>query len=77
MEPLDANAISSPLQGIRIIEVGDHRGEFCGRLLANMGADVIKVEPPEGSSGRRIGPYYEDVPETDADGPGFEVTRLS
>ena len=66
MEPLDATTIGSPLQGTRIIEVGGHRGEFCARLLANMGAEVIKVEPPEGSSGRRIGPYYEDVPETES-----------
>ena len=52
-----------PLDGIRVLEVADHRGEFCGRLLANLGAEVIKVEPPGGSPSRRIGPFFQDVPD--------------
>ena len=47
---------------IRILEVGDEKGEFCGRLLSNDGADVIKIEPAEGSPSRRIGPFYQDKP---------------
>src|SRR5262249_19026256 len=35
--------------------------EYCGLMLAGLGADVIKVEPPGGSPTRRIGPFYQDV----------------
>ena len=37
------------LEGVRVVELADRRGEFCGKLLAHMGADVIKVEPPGGA----------------------------
>ena len=50
------------LGDITILELADQRGEFCGRLLAGMGARVIKVEPPEGSPTRDIGPFYQDDP---------------
>jgi crotonobetainyl-CoA:carnitine CoA-transferase CaiB-like acyl-CoA transferase len=50
------------LRGVRIIELADRLGEFCGRLLAGLGADVIKVEPPGGAPSRRIGPFYEGRP---------------
>ncbi len=44
--------------GLRVIELADQpSGEIVGKLLADEGADVIKVEPPEGSPGRRIGPF--------------------
>src|SRR5262245_22279289 len=52
----------SPLAGVRVIELTHRWGEFCGRLLAGLGADVIKVEPPDGAPSRRIGPFFEDVP---------------
>ncbi len=45
---------------VRVLEIGGESGDFCGMLLAGEGAEVIKIEPPEGSPGRRIGPYYED-----------------
>jgi crotonobetainyl-CoA:carnitine CoA-transferase CaiB-like acyl-CoA transferase len=50
---------------VRVLEIGDERGEFCGMLMAGQGADVIKIEPPEGSPSRRIGPFYEDIPGPD------------
>ncbi len=38
-----------PLEGVRVLELGSTiAGPFCGRLLAEFGASVIKVEPPEG-----------------------------
>jgi len=40
----------------------DDRGIFCGRVLGDLGADVIKVEPPTGDPARRIGPFYHDDP---------------
>jgi len=46
---------------IRVIELADEQAEYCGKLLAGAGADVIKVEPPEGSPTRRIGPFVDGV----------------
>jgi len=46
-----------PLEGIRVLEFGNFlAGPFCGMLLADMGADVIKVEPPRGDMGRAMPP---------------------
>ncbi len=50
-----------PLDGVRVVELADWRGEFLGRLLANLGADVIKVEPPGGAPSRRLGPFQNDT----------------
>ncbi len=60
MQPPDA--MPAALEGIRVVELCDERGEFLGRLLANLGAEVIKVEPPGGASSRDIGPFYQDQP---------------
>src|SRR6476620_3148460 len=49
-----------PLAGIRVVEYADEQAEYCGLALAGLGAEVIKVEPPGGSSTRRIGPFYQD-----------------
>jgi len=57
--------VSGPLTGLRVIEICDELGQFAGKLLADMGADVIKVEPPEGSNARRIGPFAKDIPGPD------------
>jgi crotonobetainyl-CoA:carnitine CoA-transferase CaiB-like acyl-CoA transferase len=50
------------LAGLRVIEVADERAEYTGLLLAGLGAEVIKIEPPEGNATRRIGPFLEDRP---------------
>jgi len=50
------------LSGLRVIEFADELAEYVGLLLAGMGAEVIKIEPPEGSSTRLIGPFYKDTP---------------
>lgn len=47
----------APLEGIRVVDTTNGRGELCGRLLADLGADVVLVEPPEGSALRRTGPF--------------------
>jgi benzylsuccinate CoA-transferase BbsE subunit len=51
---------SGALAGYRVVELAGPLGEWCGRLLANMGADVIKVEPPGGGITRTWGPFAED-----------------
>lgn len=49
------------LDGIRVVETTDERGDCCGLLLAGLGAEVIKLEPPGGAPGRRIGPFHGDA----------------
>ena len=46
-----------PLTGYRVLDLAGPLGVYCGKLMADMGADVIKVEPPGGDSMRRIGPF--------------------
>ena len=53
---------SGALGNLRVLELSDVIGEWCGKLMADMGADVIKVEPPGGVEERKIGPFYKDVP---------------
>jgi benzylsuccinate CoA-transferase BbsE subunit len=53
------------LSGLRVLDLSDHRAHLCGRLLADMGADVIKIEPPGGDAARRIGPFVDDTPHPD------------
>jgi benzylsuccinate CoA-transferase BbsE subunit len=53
------------LSGLRVLDLTDYRAQLCGRLLADMGADVIKVEPPGGDSARRIGPFVDNSPHPD------------
>lgn len=58
----DANQVG-PLAGLRIVEIGGENGQWAGKLLADMGADVIKVEPPAGDAARRVGPFAGDIPD--------------
>jgi crotonobetainyl-CoA:carnitine CoA-transferase CaiB-like acyl-CoA transferase len=62
-----ARAMAEPgaLNGLRVLDLTDYRAQLCGRLLADMGADVIKIEPPGGDPARRIGPFVDDVPHPD------------
>ncbi len=49
-----------PLDGIRVLEYAQYvAGPFAGMLLADLGADVIKVEPPAGDAWRRYEPFAE------------------
>ncbi len=48
------------LSPYRVLDLTDERGLLCGKILADLGADVIQVEPPTGNSARRLGPFYQD-----------------
>jgi crotonobetainyl-CoA:carnitine CoA-transferase CaiB-like acyl-CoA transferase len=56
------NAGPGMLAGIRVIELADERAEYTGLLLAGLGAEVVKIEPPDGSPTRQIGPFLDDRP---------------
>ena len=57
------------LAEIRVIETAQHvAGPYCGKLLADHGADVVKVEPPGGDSARGRGPFPGDAPDADRSG---------
>jgi crotonobetainyl-CoA:carnitine CoA-transferase CaiB-like acyl-CoA transferase len=60
----------SALDGIRVIELAQGvAGPYCGKLLADAGAEVIKVEPPEtGDSSRDVGPFPGDMPDGEKSG---------
>ncbi|MFO1024713.1 MAG: CoA transferase [Acetobacteraceae bacterium] len=51
-----------PLAGLRVLELADEKGHFCGKLLGDLGADVVKIEPPGGEPCRHVGPFVDDVP---------------
>ena len=51
------------LSGVRVVEIGDVQGEYCGLTLAGLGAEVVRIEPPEGASTRRLGPFAGDEPD--------------
>ncbi|MEQ8860724.1 MAG: CoA transferase [Pseudomonadales bacterium] len=51
-----------PLQGIRILELCDESAVFGGRILADLGAEVILVEAPGGSRARRRAPFLDAAP---------------
>ena len=51
----------TPLDGVRVIDMADGRGEMCGRLLSDLGADVIRVEPPGGAASRTQAPLHDGV----------------
>jgi benzylsuccinate CoA-transferase BbsE subunit len=67
---------ATALDGVRVVEFSDEVGTYCGRLLADLGAEVIKVEPPGGGFERHVPPFFHDN-----DGPdtslGFWVLNTS
>lgn len=57
------------LEGVRVLEYGSFiAAPFASRLMADLGAQVIKVEPPDGDRSRAYGPFPYDVPESEASG---------
>jgi crotonobetainyl-CoA:carnitine CoA-transferase CaiB-like acyl-CoA transferase len=54
----EAAASRAPLTGLRVVDMADEKGEMCGRYLADLGADVVRVEPPGGARSRRLPPFH-------------------
>ena len=62
MSPVESGQGSGPLDGIRVVELATVvSGPFACFQLAQLGADVVKVEPPEGDETRRFGPFHQGV----------------
>jgi crotonobetainyl-CoA:carnitine CoA-transferase CaiB-like acyl-CoA transferase len=51
------------LSGYRALDLTDEKGFFCGKILGELGVDVIKIERPGGDPGRNIGPFYGNTPD--------------
>jgi len=58
MEPVEKMALA----GLRVLDLADDKAHFCSKLLADMGADVIKVEKPGGDSSRWQRPFWGGTP---------------
>jgi crotonobetainyl-CoA:carnitine CoA-transferase CaiB-like acyl-CoA transferase len=54
------------LKGFRMLDLTDEKGAVCGRMLADLGVEVIKVEPPQGCTTRHIPPFLSQPPDRDA-----------
>ena len=64
-----------PLEGVKVIDLTHYiAGPYCTKLLADRGADVIKIERPDGGDpARRIGPFYHDQPHLEGSGLFLQV----
>ncbi len=49
------------LDGTRILDLADEKASFCTKLLADLGARVVKIEKPGGDESRRMGPFWENA----------------
>ena len=51
------------LSNCRVLDLSNEMGFLCGKILGDLGADVIKVEPPGGDPSRSLGSFYKDIPD--------------
>lgn len=54
--------MSKALNGVRVLDLADRSAALAGRVLADLGAEVILVEPPSGNSIRHLAPFLDDEP---------------
>ena len=69
VKPLMPDGAPPPLEGVRVVEIASGLAvAYCGRLMAQSGAEVIRIEPPGGDAIRRAGPFKDDRPDVDGGG---------
>ena len=51
------------LSPYRVLDLTDEKGLMCGKIMGDLGADVIKIERPGGDPSRNIGPFWQDEPD--------------
>ena len=57
------------LPGVKVLELGEGvSAPYCGKILAGLGAEVVKVEPPRGDIARKMGPFPKDEPHPEKSG---------
>src|SRR5438128_467924 len=56
------NEQATALDGVRVLDFTGTAGQYATKLLADLGADVVRVEPPAGSAGRTRPPFADDDP---------------
>ncbi len=59
----DPRKTVGPLEGLRVLDLAGEMGVYCTKLLADMGADVIKIEDPCGDETRSLPPFLHDEPD--------------
>jgi len=58
---VNAGDAVGPLFGLRVVELASEHAAFAGKLLGDLGADVVVVEPPGGHPSRAYGPFADDI----------------
>jgi len=53
------------LDSYRVLDLTNEKGFLCGKILADLQADVIKIERPGGDESRNLGPFYHDIPDAE------------
>jgi benzylsuccinate CoA-transferase BbsE subunit len=62
LQRMQSDSAPGPLQGIRVLDLTQGSEQYCGKLFAQLGADVLLVEPVAGCTNRREGPFLDDRP---------------
>src|SRR3972149_4380623 len=65
------------LSPYRVLDLTDEKGLLCGKLLGDLGADVIKVERPGGDPSRNLGPFYHDEVDPEKVNPGIILVSIT
>jgi benzylsuccinate CoA-transferase BbsE subunit len=70
-KPESTGQTEGPLFGLRVLDLSGAAGQYCGKLFAGLGAEVILIEPPGGSPARKEGPFIDDVEGPESSIPFF------
>ena len=68
--------MTRPLDGVVVVEAGGGiTAAYCTQIMAVLGAEVVKVEPPDGDQARRLGPFPDDLPDRERSGLFLYLNR--